>query len=260
MYDWREKTRTAGRDWLCPHGAHGGNGRFFTDKEAHGGYELKEDDMSLVLETAARDVIEGKLTLDVATQNVAKHTKMATSQAREAIRVMIDTIKEKDTDMAEKKAAKAAAKAAPAPKTGERKKLEKIEGAEFARVRDEAGLTQAHAQAACTEAGMGASATYVYILTHDGASIRLFEKFKDAVKSYAAKHKAELTAERKAAEKATADKAKTATAKAAPKAVAAKAPTAKAAPAKAATPKAAAPKAAAPKAKKAPAAAAAAST
>lgn len=238
-----------GHEFLCPHSAHGGNGRFFTDKEAHGGYELKEGDVSLVIEAAARDVVEGKQTLDVAVQNVARHTKMATSQAREAVRVMIDTIKEKDEDMADKRAAaKAEAKkAATTPKTGERKKLEQVAGAEYARVRDEAGLTQHHAQLACAEAGMGASATYVYILTHQGASVKLFERFKDAVASYARKHKAELVAERKAAEKAVSDKAK-ADAKPAAAAKASKAPKA-AAPAKAA---------AAPK-KKAPAAAAAAS-
>lgn len=251
-YYWADKTSVKGRDFWCGHQAHGGNGRFFTDKEAHGEYELTETDVSRMIESYARDVIAGKVSLDLAVTNVAKHTKMATSQVREALSIMIGTIKEKDEDMADKKAAAKTAKAkAAAPKaTGERHRLEKIEASEFVRVRDEAGLTQKQAQEACKEAGMGASSTYVYILTHEGASVKLFDRFKDAVGSYAKKHKAEIAAARKEASKAVAAK----TEPKAPKA-AAKAPApAKATVAKAKVSKAPAAKAAAKTASKAPAA------
>jgi len=173
------------------HQDHGGNGKAFTDKEAHGDYELQEDEVTALFESAAREIIAERTTLDLAVQQIAKTTKRSTAQVREALTIMIETIKEKDTTMAEKKAAAAkVAKTKPAAKpAGERRRLEHIEGVEFARVRDELGLSNKQAAEATGEAGMGASATYVYILTHQGSSIKLFEKYQTALKAYAKKNK-----------------------------------------------------------------------
>ena len=170
---------------------HGANGKAFTDKEAHGDYELKENEVTALFESAAREIIAERTTLDVAVQQIAKTTKRSTAQVRESLNIMIETIKEKDTTMAEKKAAAAkAAKTKPAAKpAGERRRLEHVEGAEFARVRDELGLSNKQVAEATGEAGMGASATYVYILTHQGSSIKLFEKYQAALKAYAKKNK-----------------------------------------------------------------------
>jgi len=170
---------------------HGANGKAFTDKEAHGDYELKENEVTALFESAAREIIAERTTLDVAVQQIAKTTKRSTAQVRESLTIMIETIKEKDTTMAEKKAAAAkAAKTKPAAKpAGERRRLEHVEGAEFARVRDELGLSNKQVAEATGEAGMGASATYVYILTHQGSSIKLFEKYQAALKAYAKKNK-----------------------------------------------------------------------
>lgn len=230
-----EKSIAAGHDFWCPHSAHGGNGRYFTDKEAHGQYEITEGDVSQLIEGAARDVIADKVSLDMAVTNVARQTKMATSQAREALTIMIGTIKEKDEDMAEKKAAaKTTARAktttSKTTATGDRHRLEAVPGSEFARVRDEAGLTQKQIREACTDAGMGASSTYVYILTTKGASVVLFDRFKDAVASYVRAHKADIAAAKKVAAASAKAKAapKAAPAKAAPKATTAKAVVAKA--------------------------------
>lgn len=173
------------------HEGHGGNGKFFTSEEANGDYEIQETEMPALYESAAREVIAERTTLDQAVQALAKSMRRPTSQVREALVIMIDTLKEKDTDMAEKKAAAAKAKTAkaqPAAK-GERRRLEHVEGSEFARVRDELGLTNKQAAEATGEAGMGSSATYIYIVTHQGSSIKLFEKYQAALKAYAKKNK-----------------------------------------------------------------------
>jgi len=173
------------------HDDHGGNGKAFTDKEAHGDYKLQEDEVTALFESAAREIIAERMSLDQAVQQIAKTTERSTTQVRESLTIMIETIKEKDTTMAEKKAAaaKAAKTKSAAKPAGERRRLEHVEGAEFARVRDELGLSNKQAAEATGEAGMGASATYVYILTHQGSSIKLFEKYQAALKAYAKKNK-----------------------------------------------------------------------
>lgn len=220
LYSW-DRGATRGREFYCPHSAHGGNGKFFSDKEAHGEYELKEGDVAILYETAARDVIAGKTSLDQAVANVAKQSKMATSQVREAITIMIETIREKDTDMADKKAAAKTAKKA-APAAAQRQRADHTDATEFIRVRDELGLTAKQSALATGEAGMGSSSTYIYILTHEGATTELFGKYEAALRSYAKKHAKEIAAEKKEADAKAA-------AKAAPKARAAKATTPKAA-------------------------------
>lgn len=213
-YDYRQKTARPGRDFWCPHSAHGGNGKFFTDKEAHGGYELQEGDVTLIYETAARDVIAGRATLDRATQDVARHTGRPTSQVREAVTIMIDSIKEKDQTMAESKAAAAARKQRKAsPPPGERHRLERAEGSLFKDVLTRHGLTSKQATEATGEAGLGKSSTYIYILLHDGASVDLFDKFKAAVEDWAARNKDVLKEAKKTATK-TARKTTTKVAKA----------------------------------------------
>ncbi len=170
------------------HEAHGANGRAFTDKEAQGEYEAKEEEMPQLYKSTALEIISERITLDQGVQSIAKASKRASSQVRESLLIMIDTIKEKNTDMAEQKAAIKAKKTKPAAK-GERRRLEHVEGDEFARVRDEYGLSNKQAAEATGEAGMGASATYIYILTHQGSSIKLFEKYQAALKTYAKSNK-----------------------------------------------------------------------
>lgn len=177
--------------WWCPHQDHGGNGKFFNDKEAHGEYQLEEGDVTVIYERAASDVIAGKTTLDQAVVEVSKATSKASSQVREAIGIMIDTIREKDQTMAEKQAkakTKAAEKAKASKQPGERRRKEHVDGAEFARVRDELGLNNKQAAEATGEAGMGSSATYIYIVTHSGSSKDLFTKFEAALRAYAKKN------------------------------------------------------------------------
>lgn len=199
LYSW-ERGGDPLKAYFCNHGTHGPNGHFFTDKEANGEYELKESDVSVVYEGAARDVIAGKITLDHAVINVASTTGRPSQQVREAITVMIDTIREKDINMATKKTAAAKAKTAPKP-AGERRRLEATPASEFERVKNELGLTNKQAAEATGEAEalgllykgqpfkMGASATYIYILLHEGASTDLFAKYEIALRSYVKRNK-----------------------------------------------------------------------
>lgn len=178
------------KGFRCMHRDHGGNGRKFTDKEAHGELELEEKDVALAYESAAHEIIAGRLTLDQAVQQAAKATGRSSAQVREALTLMIDTIQEKDTDMAEKKKAAAAAKATkPAKQAGERRRLEHVDGDRFKAVLDEFGLSNKQAAEATGAAGMGASPTYIYILTHQGSSVKLFGRFESAIKDYAKANK-----------------------------------------------------------------------
>ena len=187
MYS-RDRAGDPSKGYRCMDSDHGGNGRAFTEQEANGGYELEENDVALIYEVAARDVISNKKTIDQVVQSVAQVTKRPSAQVREAILIMIDTLQEKSTAMAEKKKTAATKKATPTVK-GERRRLEHVDGAEFARVRDELGLTNKQAAEATGEAGMGASATYIYIVTHQGSSVKLFEKYQAALRAYAKKNK-----------------------------------------------------------------------
>lgn len=190
MYTVDPSGGNIGRGFRCMHHDHGGNGRKFTDKEAHGGLELEEKDVALAYESAAHEIIAGRLTLDQAVQQAAKSTGRSSAQVREALTLMIDTIQEKDTDMAEKKKAAAAAKATkPAKQTGERRRLEHVDGDRFKAVLDEFGLSNKQAAEATGAAGMGASPTYIYILTHQGSSVKLFGRFESAIKDYAKANK-----------------------------------------------------------------------
>lgn len=189
LYKWSGKD--VDRAYWCGHSSHGGNGKFFSYKEANGEYKLQEGDVTLIYEQAARSVIAGTITLDKAVQDVARQTTRPTAQVRESLSIMIDSIKEKDQTMAD---SKAAAKKKTAKQPGERRRLEHVEGARFQKALDDAGLTAAQAKEATGEAGMGASSTYVYILLHEGASVNLFEKFQAALKEYLKTHKAELKA------------------------------------------------------------------
>lgn len=242
-YQW------TGGKFLCVHSDHGGNGKFFTDKEAHGEYELKEGDVTVIYQNAARDVAAGRVTLEQAVADIARTTKRPPTQVREAVRLMLDTInedkkpKEHSTvpNTGKNTASRAKAAKAAAAASGGTRRLEHVEGAEFARVRDELGLTNKQAAEATGAAGMGASSTYIYIVTHQGSSADLFAKYEKALRSYAKEHKAEIKeAKAKAAVAAKAKPtAKAAAPKAAPKAAAK--PVAKAAAKPAAKAKAPAP-------------------
>jgi hypothetical protein len=188
--------------YYCPHLAHGANGKFFTFAEANGDYELKEGDVSALIEAAAKDVLSGKITIDVAVRDLAKRTNRTTAQIREALNIMTETIEQKDAEKAEQDVAVKAARVrkAPAPKPAKapatpRAKAAHATGEQFAAARDALGLTNKQAAEACGEAEanglpkMGKSATYVYILTHEGASADLLAKFEVALKQYAKRNK-----------------------------------------------------------------------
>lgn len=180
LYSWE------GGRWYCPAHSHGGNGKFFSDKEAHESYELTERDRDNMLQETARRVIAEQMTLDQAVAMIAKSTGRPTTAVRESLTLMVQAIQDKGESVAEKRKAAVAAKAAKSatPKaTGRR--LEHVEASEFQRVLKETGLTAKQAAEATGNAGMGKSATYVYILLHQGASANLFAKFEEALHAYA---------------------------------------------------------------------------
>jgi hypothetical protein len=208
-----------GQNFYCPHQFHGGNGKFFTQAEVDGDYELKEAEVSALLEAAAKDVLNGKTTIDAAVRELAKITSRTTTQVREALTIMTDTIEKKDAEKVEQAtavkaararraapAAAAPAKAAKAP-AAPRVAREKATGEQFAGVIAALGLTPKQAAEACGEATppMGKSATYIYILTHSGASADLFAKFETALKAYAKRNKIKAPKPAAAAAVATAE-------------------------------------------------------
>lgn len=177
LYSWED-----GR-YYCPSNSHGGNGRFFTDKQALGEIEITEDDVSDMLKAAAERVIAGSMSLDQATASVSRSSKRASATVRESLTIMIDTIKHEGEDMAQRRAAAKTQKAAAAPKaTGHR--MEQVPGAKFQELADKYGYTPAQVRDACAAAGMGKSTTYVYILLHTGASSKLFARFEEALANY----------------------------------------------------------------------------
>ena len=190
LYAWED-----GR-WYCPSHAHGGNGRFFSDKEAQGEYERTDRERldipdgargdELLLESAARDVIAEKTTIDKAVAELAKTSSMSTTAIRESLALMIKTITEEGVSVAEKRkqTSKKAAAAKATPKESGRR-LEHVDAAKFQKVLKDTKLTNKQAAEATGAAGMGKSATYVYILLHQGASVNLFTKFKAALEEYA---------------------------------------------------------------------------
>lgn len=188
LYSWED-----GR-WFCPSAPHGGNGKFFTDQEARGAYTVTEQEVAVIYEKAARDVLAKRVTLDQAVASVAHQTKRSSASVREALGLMIKTIEEQQgtgESMADKKAAATKKKAAVAATTTAKdssRKLEHVDASEFQRIVDELGMTNKQAAEATGAAGMGASATYIYILLHQGASSKLFAKFEQALRDWAEEH------------------------------------------------------------------------
>lgn len=178
--------------WFCPSSPHGGNGKFFTDAEAHGDYTVTEHEVAVIYEQAARDVISGRRTLDQAVAAVVAQTKRSSASVRESLALMIKTIEEHQgtgETMAEKKASTKAKKAASAPAPKDTARRQEHAGPEkFQAVLDELQMTNKQAAEATGAAGMGASATYIYILTHQGASQRLFDKFDAACHKWSDEH------------------------------------------------------------------------
>lgn len=181
LYSWE------GGRWYCPSHPHGGNGKFFSEKEAYGDYAITEEEVTALLESTARDIIAERTSLEQAVTTVARQTKRSSATVRESLTLMVKTIQEhgNGVNMADKRSAARAAKAA-APKATSSKTLEHVEASEFVRVLNELGLTNKQAAEATGAAGMGASATYIYILLHKGASAQLFAKYEAALRAYAA--------------------------------------------------------------------------
>lgn len=190
--------------WYCSHQAHDREPRtpkFFTNKEADGSYEQTEADMTSVYEEAARGIVAGSTTLDAATQSIARTSKRASSIVREALTVMLETVQEKSTKIDTIRTQNKNRRQPPPPPPGGVHRLEQVPGERWAAVIAAAGLTNKQAAEATgdgwpeTVGGevvfhpMGKSSTYIYILTHQGASAELFGKFEKAIKSYAKRHK-----------------------------------------------------------------------
>jgi hypothetical protein len=176
--------------WWCGHAAHGGNGRFFTTAEVEGGYERTEEDMTLIYETAARDVVDGTIDLDMAVKKIASQTQERTDRVRERLNTMATIVKDKRAAAA-KRTATSKPKAKPA--RAERVKKEHVEPREFARVRDELGLSNKEviaALAGVVGAGPdGPTASRITELTHSkGSSIDLFNLYEPALRRYAKAH------------------------------------------------------------------------
>jgi hypothetical protein len=192
LYQW-DRGSNPDKKYICVHQAHGGNGKTFSESEAQGNYTLGERDVSMIYESAARDVVSGTSKEEAVIKDIAKQTKTATTQVREKLHLMMAVVREEDRkkEMA-KMAAEQATKAAKAPKTPKtpkapatpRIKLEHVEGAKFDALRNELGLTTTQVRAACEAAGMGKSSTYVYIILHEGASSKLFARYEAALAEY----------------------------------------------------------------------------
>lgn len=177
------------KGWRCMHSDHGGNGRPFSDEEARN-YEMKESDVVNILESAARDVVAGKIDLDAAVSRVAKQTKRGSAQVREQINETVMALSaaagEKAVEQAARKEARMA-KASTKPGGGKAPRKEHVEPAEFAAVRDRLGLRNKEVAAALAAAGMGATLSRVTELTHSkGSSRDLFGKFVAALEAHRA--------------------------------------------------------------------------
>lgn len=179
----------------CPHDNHGGNGRFFTSAEAAGDYELKESDVTQIYEDAARSIVAGKTDMDNAASQIAKATKRSTAQVRETLATIVDVVNQEAAEKAEKEStvakAKASTKAAPKTAKTPATKLEHIEPARFAALRDEvfAVLPQSKRNsamaAALAAAGQGSTLSRVTELTHSkGATIKTFANAEKALRAY----------------------------------------------------------------------------
>lgn len=185
----RDRGGDPAKGWRCMHSDHGGNGLAFSDEETRT-YQITEEDVTHIIESAARDVVSGKIDLDAAVSQVAKQTKRGSAQVREQINETVEAIKAAaETKAAEKAAEKeerVAKKTAEAkPEKAARPRAEHVEPAEFAAVRDRLGLANKEVAAALAAAGMGSTLSRVTELTHSkGSSRQLFEKFEAALSAY----------------------------------------------------------------------------
>lgn len=173
--------------YFCPTNSHGGNGRFFTEEQANGDIQDEDLDLSDLYRSAAGRVLSGHMSMDQAVMIVGRQTGQPSAAIRENINLMLKTIQEEGETMAEKRQKAKAAAAAEATTTTERApraRKEKAGPEEFKAVIEAAGLTNAQAARAAVSAGLGGSATYIYILTHKGASKDLLAKFTDAIAEF----------------------------------------------------------------------------
>ncbi len=189
--------RREGGGWFCPHQAHGGNGRRFTETEALAEWAYTEDELNALYASTAQDILAGGTDFDSAANAVAKATKTSGAVVRERLHAMVDAIKGEQEEKAAEKAAAAeeSKKAAKAPKrprsTGPREKLEHVDPAQFKAVRDELGFSNKEVSEALAAAGVGSTLSRVTELTHSkGGSSRLFEQFKAILAAWRESHPA----------------------------------------------------------------------
>jgi hypothetical protein len=174
----------------CPHHAHGGNGRTWRSQDDLEQTEQTEEDVSNQIETAAKDIIAGRTTIELATSQIAKQTKRGSAQVRETLNDMLGALQAKSQERdAEREAVKAereerSSEKAPR-KEGAKPKQEHVEPAVFKAYRDEMAMTNKQVSAALEAAGMGHSLSRVTELTHSkGAAASTFEQFKTAMTAW----------------------------------------------------------------------------
>lgn len=147
------------------------------------GQELED----IMVETLAKDILSGTITKDDAVKAIVKDKKISRAAAELKLDAALDTAKAAAREAAKTAKAKRPAggsRAAAAP----REKLEHVEPAKFAELRDELGLTNKECAAAQEDAGLGFTLSRVTELTHSkGASAAMFAKVEAAWRDYAAK-------------------------------------------------------------------------
>lgn len=200
------------KPYFCPHAAHGGNGRFFTEAEAFGEFSWNEDDEMMVYQEAAAAIISGTRDMDEAVRSIAKSTKSSTDKVRERLSTMVAAAKataaEKAAERAQERAAKKAAEDAAKAEKAAAKKAERdakaaakgepkaprvlkeqVPPTEFAAVRDRLGLKNGEVAKA-----IGRSPSRATELTRSlGGSRDIFDSFVVDVERFAAE-KAEAAA------------------------------------------------------------------
>lgn len=174
----------------CPHSDHVDSaGRFFTEAEASGADPVGATENEKahrarleeqVYEQAAKAILAGQSTREAEVADIAKAKKIGKAAAGEKLDAAIAEQKAAARQAPERKAQQRAAVSAP------RQRLEQVAPAEFAKLRDELGLTNKECAAANAEAGLGSTLSRITELTHSkGASTAIFDKVKAAWTSYA---------------------------------------------------------------------------
>lgn len=186
--------------WWCPHSDHSATaGRIFTEAQATGkepvsrsteeaAYAARLEDR--LYEKEARMVLAGEASKEDAVARIAKAKKASKAAVAERLDLAIE---------AEKSALKEAAKTAPkakrpaqartrTPADAGKPRLEHVEPAVFAALRDELGLTNKECAAANEAAGLGSTLSRITELTASkGASSAILARVDAAWRDYAKK-------------------------------------------------------------------------